>query len=247
MADEHKNFIYVQWLAQILKRDVYQLVVDDDLLKKVRNEASREYNQLRELQSGCVFIYSKVSPEALSAVRFLEERGFNLIDTNITLDKPIVPVQDFAGHCTLRFAIPEDQNQVVNLARKSFVYSRFHLDSAFPHEVADMVKAEWVKSYFAGNRGDNMVVALADDIVVGFLLLLYGEDGALVIDLIAVDEEHRRKGVAEGMIAYAESQCRGFTRIRVGAQLANTPSMRLYEEIGFKIAGAQYTFHYHHR
>lgn len=247
MAGEHKNFVYDEWLAQILQQDVYQLVVDDDLVKKTRDEASREYELLRELQSRCVFIYSKVSPEALSAVSFLEERGFNLIDTNVIFDKVIVPTDDFTSHCTVRFAVPEDQNQVGELASRSFIYSRFHLDSAFPREVADMIKAEWVKSYFAGNRGNNMVVALADEIVVGFLLLLYGKDGALVIDLIAVDEEHRRKGVAEGMIAYAESQCHGFTRISVGTQLANTPSMRLYEELGFKIAGAQYTFHYHHR
>lgn len=246
MASKHKNIIYDQWLAQILRRDVYELVVDDGLVKKAGDKTSREYDMLRELQSKCVFIYSKVSPEALWAVRFLEGRGFNLVDTNVIFDKLIVPTHDFTSRCTVRFAVSGDQNQVVELARKSFVYSRFHLDSAFPREFANTLRAEWVKNYFTGNRGDALIVALADDMIVGFLLLIYGKDGSLVIDLIAVDEKHRRRGVAKDMITYAESQCHGFTQIRVGTQLVNTPSIRLYEGMGFKMAAAQYTFHYHH-
>lgn len=246
MTIEHKNIIYDQWLAQVLQRDVYRLIVDDDLIKKAGDKASREYKLLSELQSGHVFIYSKVSPEALSAVRFLESQGFNLIDTNLTFGKLIVPIQDFTSHGTVRFAVPGDQNQVVELARRSFAYSRFHLDSAFSREIANMIRAEWVRSYFAGNRGDTMVVALADGMVAGFLLLIYGEDGSLIIDLIAVDENQRRRGVAKDMITYAESQCHGFTQIRVGTQLANAPSIRLYEGMGFKVTMAQYTFHYHH-
>ena len=54
MASKHKNIIYDQWLAQILRRDVYELVVDDGLVKKAGDKTSREYDMLRELQSKCV-------------------------------------------------------------------------------------------------------------------------------------------------------------------------------------------------
>ena len=86
MASEFINLVYDPWLAKILQRDVYKLIIDNDFLKSVRSEFPREYNQLRDLQSKRVFIYSKVLPEALLAVRFLERRGFKLIDTNITFD-----------------------------------------------------------------------------------------------------------------------------------------------------------------
>ena len=242
----NSNFVYDQWLAQLLQRDVYQLMVDDDFIKKCRQPSSPEYRRLEELKAATVFMYAKVPVSTPVAVSFLEEHGFKLIDTNVTLEKPIVPTDKVTNRITMRFAVPADQEQIVEVARKSFTYSRFHLDSAFPPDIAEKTRAEWIKSYFMGNRGDTMVVALAGEVIIGFLLLIYGKEGWLTIDLIAVAETHRKIGIARDMIRYAESKCQGFSRIRVGTQLANLPSLRLYEGMGFKIAKSQYTFHYHH-
>lgn len=246
MADKHQDFVLDQWLTQVLQRDVYQLLATEDFVRKAENKATAENRLLTELQSRRVFIYTKVSTEAPGVVRFLESRGFNLIDTSVTFDKPVAPALAASGAATVRFAVAGDRDQVVELARRSFSYSRFHLDSALTRQEADRIKAEWVKNYFAGGRGNAMVVALAGEMVAGFLLLIYGKAGALVIDLIAIDENQRRKGIARDMIAYAESQCHGFTRLSVGTQVANIPSIRLYEGMGFKLASSQYVFHYHH-
>ena len=246
MASKHKNIVDDRWLSEILKRDVYRLVADDDFAKKAGEKTSRENTLLTEIQSGHVFIYARVSPDAVTAIKFLEQRGFNLIDTNVTFVKSVMPARNLTGKGTVRFTVPEDRDQVVALARNSFIYSRFHLDSAFSREEADTLRAEWVKNYYVGKRGDAMVVAEAEGVIAGFLLLIHGKDDSLIIDLIAVDEKHRRKGIARDMITYAESQSRGFRRISVGTQLANLPSIKLYEGMGFKLAVAQYTFHYHH-
>lgn len=239
---ENKHIVYDPWLTQILGRNTYKLIVDEALATKSPNDDP----VLRELQSQPVFIYTKVPAESLLAVKFLERTGFHLVETNVVFDKPIISAQPLAGHCAVRFAVPEDKSQVVELARNSFVYSRFHLDKAIPPGVANTIKAEWVGSYFAGKRGDNMVVALVDERIVGFLLILYGSNGILIIDLIAVDENQRRKGIAGDMIVYAESQCRGCSRIMVGTQVANTPSIRFYEKRGFRMCAAHYVFHYNH-
>lgn len=241
------NFIYDRWLARVLERDAYQLIVDDKFMEKAREESSPEYKRLEELQDSAVFMYAKVPVSALAAASFLEEHGFRLIDTNVTLEKPVVPSEAKARRTGVRFAVPDDQNQVLAIAGHGFNHSRFHLDSAFPTEVADATRTEWVRSYFSGSRGDTMVVAVAGDVISGFLLLIYGKDGRLIIDLIAVAEEHRRKGIARDMIDYAQLNCRGFSHIRVGTQLSNLPSLKLYEGMGFQISGAQYTFHYHHK
>jgi ribosomal protein S18 acetylase RimI-like enzyme len=70
-------------------------------------------------------------------------------------------------------------------------------------------------------------------------------DGKLVIDLIAVTKAHRGSGLARGMIAFAASTFTQFHTMLVATQIANIPSMRLYEGIGFRIVGAQYILHRH--
>ena len=89
-----------------------------------------------------------------------------------------------------------------------------------------------------------MIVALVGDVIVGFLLLLES-DTNLTIDLVAVDNNYQRIGVASDMIAYAECYLNSFSSVQVGTQLANIPSIRLYEKMGFRAYTSNYVFHYH--
>jgi len=230
------------WLADILQRDVYRLVVDP---AQIGNDSLRLNDLVERKPERPIFMYTKVATAALPIVKLIEQLGFNLIDTNIVFDKPISSNPTIMGHCAVRFAMPDDEAQTVEVARQNFIYSRFHLDSAISGEVAHTIKAEWVRNYFLGKRGQQMVVAVVDGAIAGFLQLLYRSDKTLTIDLIAVDQAQRRKFIASDMIAYAETHCGQFKQIRVGTQIANVPSLRLYEKIGFRVAEAQYVFHYH--
>lgn len=227
------------WLASILGCDTYRVSFPDT--------SSREAGFPTVLKEGTVFAYAKVDPSDLVGIATLEDGGFRLVDTNITFDKQISSARPQpAGHCSVRFARPEDEELTVELARRSFRYSRFHLDPQVSPAKADEIKAEWVRNYFLGQRGDAMVIAEVDGAIAGFIQLLKQND-TLVIDLIAVDDAHRRKSIASDMIAFAETEIENCTKLVVGTQLANVPSMRMYEKSGFRIAGASYVFHYHHR
>ena len=47
------------------------------------------------------------------------------------------------------------------------------------------------------------------------------------------------------MIRFGEAESPNVKLLRVGTQLANTGSLRLYEGLGFRQCQAQYVFHYH--
>jgi RimJ/RimL family protein N-acetyltransferase len=47
------------------------------------------------------------------------------------------------------------------------------------------------------------------------------------------------------MIAFAARSLPQFTTMRVGTQIANIPSIRLYEAMGFRLVGAQHILHCH--
>ncbi len=244
MADVSQNLVYDRWLAHIFQRDVYRLNFDDVWLKEgVR--AEQIYHRIGELRSAPVFIHAKISTTSLPACRFLEKLGFKLVDTNVVFDRIATSAQSFRQNCALRFAVPEDREQVVRVAGKAFTCSRFHLDEAIPSAIADSVMAEWAGNFFAGGRGDGMVVALIEDKIVGFTQLLHRNEETIVIDLIGVEGDQRQKGIASDMIAFVESQCKTSTRVLVGTQVANIPSMRLYEKMGFRVFISNYVFHYH--
>ena len=69
---------------------------------------------------------------------------------------------------------------------------------------------------------------------------------ALIIDFIATDTNERRKGIASDMIAFTENEFTGFSKLRVGTQISNLPSLRLYEKLNFQICASDYIFHFHH-
>ncbi|MFQ5648577.1 MAG: GNAT family N-acetyltransferase [bacterium] len=240
-----QNIIPDDWLSEILARRVYRLVPDDEFVKKARNSASAEHARLRRLMdSKPVFFYARVALEAIDAITFLEEQGFHLIETNVSLERPSAPPPSVSRDCDVRFAEAEDEAQTVELGRKAFRFARFHLDSHFSTAMADRIKAEWVRNYFKGKRGEYMVVAVKDGRVTGFLQLLQNPDGVLTIDLIGVDQRYRRQGIARNMIAFAMTHCPHST-MTVGTQMVNIASIRLYEEMGFRMDSARYVFHFH--
>ena len=151
---------------------------------------------VKMLLNKSVFMYAKVPTYHLIGARALERVGFHLIDTSVVFEKKMMSTYDSSGEVVVRFAQPEDENQVVAVASTSFIYSRFHLDPEIPNNIANTVKTEWVRNYFRGQRGDQMIVALIDNQIVGFNQLLFDQDRILTIDLIAVDTKYHRKGIA---------------------------------------------------
>ncbi len=89
-----------------------------------------------------------------------------------------------------------------------------------------------------------MVVPTYQGRAVGFLQLL-SRDETLIIDLIAVDKTHQGRGLATAMIKFAADSCGDWKRMLVGSQVANIPSARTYEKLGFRMCDSSYVFHYH--
>lgn len=233
------------WLSDVLKRDVYRLTIDE-VPPALPGDGDHAIGEI--LRKKPVFVYAKIPVSSAGQAAFLERLGFCLIDTTITFAKPIDAAQRRADGYSVRFATPDDGEPVAEVARSSFSFSRFHRDGAFSKEEADTVKAEWARNYFRGKRGDAMIVAEREDAVAGFLQLLCDrETGTVTVDLVAVDPRFRRRGCAARMMQYAQRELKGFETIAVGTQLANAPSLRLYEGTGFRISEAHYVFHYHNR
>lgn len=241
----NQNIVIDPWLSTMLGKEAYKIILDKYFMSALKKDGIKHVSFIFEEPGQPYFIFCKVTPLEIEYIRFLEKHSFNLVDTHITFEKSVVPSLKKISGYDIRFVRPEDEEMTVKLAETSFKYSRFHLDSRIDLETANRIKGEWVRNYFKKQRGDYMIVASEQDKIVGFLQLLHQADNILVIDLMAVDGNHRRRGIAGSIISFAEINCGPFDKIRVVTQVANLSSMRCYEDLGFRVTSVNYVFHYH--
>lgn len=235
-------FLKDEWLSKQISKNTYLFKVNE----LGKNMIFQEWNKfIFDHKNESFFIFSKINTGYVEKWQCLEKEGFKLIDTNIKyeLTNRISSETNSYENTRICFAEKEYQKSVEKIARDNFIYSRFHLDPLIDNEIASKIKQNWVKNYFSGKRGNQLVVALLNDEPVGFLLLIL-KNRELFIDLIGVDKKAQGKGLASAMINYAEKniihKC-----IKVGTQIGNFPSIKLYQKLGFILTGSDYVFHYH--
>jgi len=226
------------WLTNILEKESYRYQPDLNATDKA------DLSFLNNLRNDS-FIYCKVPSNAVSLLDLLENNGFRVVDTNVVFEKKLAP-NPVNSVENVRFAICEDEEAVVKIAENNFIYSRFHLDTKIADFKASQIKGEWVRNYFKKTRGDFLVVFQKNNELAGFCLLLDNKKN-IVIDLICVDKKFHGCGIASDMIRFVEKKFLGYESLIVGTQVANIPSVRLYEKNGFKLQNSYYVLHRHTR
>ncbi len=80
-------------------------------------------------------------------------------------------------------------------------------------------------------------VVTADDKMAGFVCVLVGEDGAAHITTIGIAPEHRRRRLAEKLLAHLEKslKAKGVGAIVLEVRVSNTAAQNLYKRRGFSI------------
>ena len=231
-----------EWLSEQIAKSVYQLKTNDLL----ENKFSQDWKEFRRDHiKENYLVFSKISTNSVNMWQCLEKADFKLIDTNVKFELygNISSKKKQQKDIEICFAEKKDQQATGKIARDNFIYSRFHLDPLIDNDIASQVKQNWVKNYFSGKRGDEMILALLNNKPVGFLQLIIQDDD-LFIDLIGVDKIAQGRGVASSMIQFASKNIKR-SCIKAGTQIGNMPSIKLYQKLGFVLAGSDYVFHYH--
>jgi dTDP-4-amino-4,6-dideoxy-D-galactose acyltransferase len=190
------------------------------------------------------FYFAKVTVDRTPDLTVLTDAGFAVVDVNVTLTHDGSRVDAAASHNVSAFR-PGEAERVLDIAGSCFRYSRFHLDPRVARATADAVKREWIANYVGGRRGLELLVARDGEEPVGFLAVL--EDGpARVIDLVGVAPERQSEGIGSALVtAFVQQHAPHASELRVGTQIANAPSLRLYTRSGFRIERSAYVLHHH--
>jgi len=194
-------------------------------------------------QANGVWLVSSRVIQGSEAVSGLENAGFRSVETLATF---LNDLSDTTPQANVTLAEPEDYDGCLAVAKRAFTNDRLHQDPEVPDEAADLVREHWVLNNLKG-RGDTSFVVRVDGEVAGFNLCLLRDDEA-VIDLIAVDTGHRKKGLGRALVEAAKDHYQGQgLSMRVGTQADNGPSIALYLGAGFVEQGRQTTLHWINR
>jgi dTDP-4-amino-4,6-dideoxy-D-galactose acyltransferase len=194
------------------------------------------------------FYYAKVPVISVGQAGALTNAGFRVIDVNVTFEREPAPQGNSNKSILVRDIQAGDESIVLDIAETTFIYSRFHLDPFISKELADKIKREWIANYIRCQRGDRLLVAEVDGSPAWFLaLLVTGNTEKIgVIDLIGVAKSMQGRGVAKRLVEYhIQDAYQKYSRLIVGTQIANVPSMRLYERCGYNISNSTYVLHAH--
>jgi ribosomal protein S18 acetylase RimI-like enzyme len=199
---------------------------------------------LDSLGGGNVFVFTKVPTADVAHLTMLESCGFNLVDTQVTL-RHHEHASPAAHPARIRVAVPADRVAVGDIAEGCFRYSRFHQDPKIEPAIANRVKRRWAENCVAGVRGEEVLLASLDGNAAGFLaVVLSGE--AATIDLIGVEPRMQGNGIGRALVQAFVARWRPKAKfLRVGTQISNAASQRLYQRCGFFFEGAQYVLHTH--
>lgn len=192
-------------------------------------------SELIDLPKG--FIYAKLNPANVVGCNKLEDLGFRLTEVLLTFKQVKALDSGLSDVNECRFAIELDKQQVIEIAKNAFTYSRFYKDPNIGNHIASKIKEDWVYNYFLGKRGTHMIVFDKNNHICGFMLLINN-----IIDLIATSSNYMRCGVASKMIAFANKK---FGLLTAGTQGSNESSINLYTKSGFVLKQTQLVLHKH--
>lgn len=133
--------------------------------------------------------------------------------------------------------------KIVNIAKKSFNYSRFFNDPNLPQEQANNIYLHWTQCAFSDDS-KYFVIAEREGNIAGYILFSFNEDIS-VIELIAVDEKFQGQKVGKSLIHKMESFVldKGIKKIKVGTQINNISAVEFYKAIGFKYVSCISVYH----
>lgn len=154
-----------------------------------------------------------------------------LADVNIQFEKRVEEKNEIDNNVSVHNNFEYNQ-EILQISQKSFIYSRFMNDLNLKN--ASDVYVEWAKNSF--NKDNKYFCTYKiENKVIGYLLFSI-KDTSLTIELIAVDNNHKGKGIGKKLINKVEefAYSNNITNMKVGTQLNNIYAQNFYINNGFR-------------
>ncbi len=217
---------YLEWDSAFFHRKIFKIEIESGFGMA---ELSRV---VADTQGDVFYLFSdeKIELTGIAGVEVRELGG------RVEFEKKI---EGASGESTYRIVEANSPSEeLYELAEASGRYSRFFLDPGFVSDAGRMYRC-WLDKAFQA-PGYALLTALnGNDEVIGLnLYSTHAERGR--IELLAVRDEFRQKGVASSLVCAAEQKIRC---MRVATQLQNSGACGFYRARGYQVLNSTYIWH----
>lgn len=184
----------------------------------------------------CLATYK--SPSKLTNVQIPADTRF--ICTQVTyLIPPGSIVEDTSGIIQLNTPMITDAQ--IKYWSTLFSTDRFSLDERLPANFSSKIKYRWIADALQSSSAKAVIgYEIKRNIFAGFIVFSK-ESSEITIELIAVGEKFRGRGIARRLITYLSAAFG--VDIRVGTQKQNEASNQLYKRLGGSVISEKYVYH----
>lgn len=210
-----------------------------------------DYDEIQQLIKEDEFlVIDNINNDARNNILIADVLGGYLVDINIQLHQDIfskIKSVDIKEDNVNVINNMKYNNEIVNISRSSYRYSRFFNDPILNKDKATNVYSHWIESSFL--KEDKYFLCYYDDFkIVGYILFTIDTTKEkCIIELIAVDKNRKGKNIGTGMIKYLrkylEITFKNIREIQVGTQVDNILAINFYVKNGFKFKQVRTVYH----
>jgi ribosomal protein S18 acetylase RimI-like enzyme len=193
------------------------------------------------------FLIVRCPARAAGTVQALEDGGFRLMDTRLTLETDLLHRPLAPRESTIRPLRAGEASTLESIAREAFAGypGHFHADPRLDRKACDEAYVSWALRCRDPAVADEVLVAPVEGQLAGFAALRLADPSRAELVLGAVLPAFRGRGLYREMTlaGFEWARARGAERFTAVTHLSNLAAQRSWVRAGMLPVGSSHTFH----
>lgn len=236
-----------EWDSKHFDKNIWNLEIQyrESLNKGQMQFFSKFLNEIcASLNVDC--LYSKINTKEVTVIHLLEESGFKIMDTIVTLNYKYPIGNRFKVMNKFTFSVIEEKKDlkfIMDMCEELYTTDRFHLDVNLPIKKSNEIYSSWVLNQ-SKDRNSSIFKLEKENDIVGFVTCKLIEEKKIVIGLVGVHPNYQGRGIGKALLQNLIKKYENIVdEIQVGTQLNNLSALRCYLSQEFKMTATTHSFH----
>lgn len=242
---------YLEWDSKIFNKKIGLINLN---YGKLNNAIIREIDEfcLKE-KYDCLF--TKATNKEYDKMHILENNGFNLMDSIVTLKKELKKEAQISEDEDFTYKILQesDLQDVTCIIDNLYSFGRFFVDRRLDDKDVNTLYKQWIGNEIKNKYIDVIGIEYKGKLV-GFISCKYSmnyldKNKEGIISLVGIDKSYQGLGIGKKLMSHVLDYFykQGVNIVSVGTQIDNISALNLYITSGFKIRGSSNSFHKHYK